>query len=691
MSVLENVQPAAAPRTLAHALPARLVLAAIVLASTLAEMLLARLRVTPSTFPDEYLYASLARSFARTGTFKVHGLSAHFPALVVPVLTAPAYLVHDVATSYGLVKLENAFVMSLAAIPAYLIARRLRVSTGLALGLAALSVAIPHFVFVAMLMSEAYAYPLALALIAAGLAAIERPTLRAQLLVLVLSGLVTLTRLQLAAIPLCVVFAMVVAALRERRLRATLREQRLLAGVVAFALVAGVVVAVVHGFGFYKLAPTLPNAGKAFKTAGADVYVVLLMTGAAIIPSALVGLALALARPRSRGEFAFGVLTASLTVLLLVQCALWGDVGMIQERYLAYLVPLLAVAFGLRWTRTPRRALPEVGVAAGLATLAALVPLSGYGIASAYSEAPVLYCLDKLLAVFHQNAGESAGVFALGATVLAAIGAGFAKLRRAPLVVVALSLVATASVLVGAASYASGKDKFARVFDLPSDMRWVDHLDKSQPATMLIAPGGSRSQAMTTLFWNPSLSSVVMLPETNSVDELADPVVNAHADGLATAAGRTLTQPILVEGIGTTVAFRNAKPVAEFNGQTLWRPTGPVHLSVVFNGRVPDGRLWRVGRIQVWGPTARLRGWVELELAAPHGLGTAHLLLKQGTHGRDYTTPDGTQRLLRIPVCGIGPWNRVYVATPTARVNGRTLTPMASVPRYVADPNACRR
>ena len=226
MSAVPTLPRAAAPaRARVRAVPVRPILTAIVLVSTGAETLLARLRLTPSAFPGEYVNSQLARSFASGGGLRVRGVSAHFHSLLVPLLTAPAWLVHDVGTAYRLAQLENAFVMSLAAIPAYLIARRLGVAAGMSLAVAAIAVAGPQLLFVAMLESEPFAYPLALGAIAASVAVIERPTLRGQVLLLVLSALATLARPQLGVLPLCVAVAIVVAGLHGGRVRDALREQ----------------------------------------------------------------------------------------------------------------------------------------------------------------------------------------------------------------------------------------------------------------------------------------------------------------------------------------------------------------------------------------------------------------------------------------------------------------------------------
>jgi hypothetical protein len=89
MSAVPTTAAATLPRFAVRASSARFVLGAIVLASSAGEMVLARLRITPSAFPDEYIYSALARSLAATGHLRVHGSAAHFPALLVPFLTAP--------------------------------------------------------------------------------------------------------------------------------------------------------------------------------------------------------------------------------------------------------------------------------------------------------------------------------------------------------------------------------------------------------------------------------------------------------------------------------------------------------------------------------------------------------------------------------------------------------------------------
>ena len=120
-----------------------LALAAIVALSFVARTGLAWLRSTPALFPDEYIYASVGRSFAESGHPAIRGAPAHFPALLQPILTAPAWLIGDVGVAFRVVQGIGALAMSLAAIPVFLIARRLGLTDRVALALAAFAVLVP--------------------------------------------------------------------------------------------------------------------------------------------------------------------------------------------------------------------------------------------------------------------------------------------------------------------------------------------------------------------------------------------------------------------------------------------------------------------------------------------------------------------------------------------------------------------
>src|SRR5206468_10475565 len=105
---------------------------------------------------------SLARSFAEHGRPLIRGVGVHFPALLDPLLTAPVWLVtDDPVRAYGITQGLHAAFVSLTAIPAYLLCKRLRLARSLAAAVAALAVAVPDGVYASTLPAAPLAYPLA--------------------------------------------------------------------------------------------------------------------------------------------------------------------------------------------------------------------------------------------------------------------------------------------------------------------------------------------------------------------------------------------------------------------------------------------------------------------------------------------------------------------------------------------------
>src|SRR4029079_17574099 len=95
-----------------------------------------------------------------------------------------AYLLFDsLPDAYAAARTINAVVMSLAAIPAYLIGRRL-LPTGLSLCAALLSVALPSLAYTGTLMSENAFYPAFLLAAWTLLRALDETLPRAQLVLL---------------------------------------------------------------------------------------------------------------------------------------------------------------------------------------------------------------------------------------------------------------------------------------------------------------------------------------------------------------------------------------------------------------------------------------------------------------------------------------------------------------------------
>jgi len=208
-----------------RAVPAWIWLALIVAASTAFRAALTRELPGPFIFVDELIYSDLGRSFADGGRFLVRDVSTGGYGIVYPVLISPAYgLFHRLPEAYAAVKVVNSLVMSLAAVPAYLLARRMLTEVQ-ALVVALLTVAVPSMVYTGTVMTENVFYGLFLLTTLALVAALEQPTARRQVLLLALVVVSYLTRAQsLAFMPATLAAPIVLWLLQGRRLRDVLRD-----------------------------------------------------------------------------------------------------------------------------------------------------------------------------------------------------------------------------------------------------------------------------------------------------------------------------------------------------------------------------------------------------------------------------------------------------------------------------------
>ena len=106
---LDAALPAVArPFALAHGLTARVALTLVVVGSFTARLVASAAHPTPRYFPDEYLYAAIARALGSGQAPNVRGSSANFPALLEPILAAPFHALFSPELAYRLTQAENA-------------------------------------------------------------------------------------------------------------------------------------------------------------------------------------------------------------------------------------------------------------------------------------------------------------------------------------------------------------------------------------------------------------------------------------------------------------------------------------------------------------------------------------------------------------------------------------------------------
>ncbi|MEP6811514.1 MAG: hypothetical protein ABI990_00850 [Actinomycetota bacterium] len=643
-----------------------LLVAGALLVAFAVRVALAWLHATPNYFPDEYLYAALGRSFGSFDGATIRGGGAHFPALLEPLLAAPVWHIGSVETAYRLVQVVHAAAFTLAAIPAYAIARRVGVGGKTALAVAAGALLIPDAVYAGFVLAEPIAYPLALGAIAAGIAALERPRVRTQWLFLACAALAMLARLQLAVLPLCFALAVVAIGLREHDLRRLVRAQRLPLAAAALAVLGALAGVTLRGLGYYSGASHLHFD---VVSIGKNLTVLFYGAGWAIVPGAAIAIVLCIARPRARAEAAFGWLAASFGAALVLEAAIWGDSSLVQERYVFYVLPLAGAAFCVQAARGWPLARVQAVLAAGLLLLSVRVPLSGWAQPGTDDHSAFLLSVERLQLWFGTSTGD---LVVAAAAALLSIGAALGPWRprvAAPLLVGA-ALAASAASLAGVTALDHENSLRLMHRYLPAERSWVD-AEHVGHATLLEAAGNRPSDGEEQLFWNRSLRRVAVLPGGSPPDRLAAAYLSIDPRGVLRDHGRALRGPLVVDGYASTVDFRAARIVARAPRDRLIVPAGIARLRLYVIGRSTDGLLASSrGAILFW---ADRPGMIVVRVS-----------------GGDLHVGDRAikgSRLLQLPVCRAGRFAIAFQTTLDRLVGGRPAGGRMSLPRFV--PGSC--
>jgi hypothetical protein len=659
VSVDAAAVPSARPRAFARvvAVPARLWLVGIVGLSCVLRGIAAGAHVTSYMLPDEYTYHALARSIATTGRPLVRDHAAHFPALLVPIMTAP-FQWFQPATAYHLTQGFDVVVMSLAAIPAYLIARRLGVGERASLACAAVAVASPGMLYAGFLLSEPLAYPLALTAVYAGVRALETPSLRTQAAFLTWTGLTMFARVQYVVLLL----AFAGAALCLDPLRAVKRWP-LVAGVLAAGAALGLAIGPAHFIGVYAGGASRGwSVATLFTWFGRDALLVAYSAGWILVPAGIVGLTCA----RTRVERAYAAFVALLVTGLLLEA---GWVAAIQsrrfeERYLVLVAPLLAVSFALWAARgAPRKVV--VGIATFLLLVFSMrVPLSSYEGFGDKDGSPMLMAVSRLEQLV--GVADASLVMALAAALLSVCLFAFLYRPRFALPV-GFAVILAAMIAVSGLAYSFDKvsAQHARSATLPADLEWVDHSGLSNVG-LLALPNSDASRSMQQLLWNRSITDVLLL-DTSQIDVYKEPDVSVSADGRVLVPGGTFVGPLLVQADGSRATLSGATRVATGNEFELWwpHPHAVPRLSMLAAGLDASGWFSARSYVRVWpDATGRVDGVLRLRLWIPNGMNATTLKLDAPGYRRTLSLVPGATYDVTVPVSQRGAWT-MNLSTPT--------------------------
>jgi hypothetical protein len=620
----------------------RLALTAIVAAAFAYHALWSAGHVSPAVFIDELLYSKLAQGIAAGDGLVLRGEAYAFPAPLAAIAQAPAWLPYDHETGYAIAKLLNAFLMSLAAVPAYSIARRL-VRPELALVAATATVAAPAMLYHGYLMSEALAYPVFLFAVAVYLRELALGGPRLGLAVACASLVAVGTRTQFAALPLAYLVAL--CATRQGGLR---RHWVALSSLAVF----GAAWLATGGAGagpYLGVALGDYSTTEILRWSALTGALVPFGAGLAVFPAAILGLAVSIARPGPPVERAFGVLAVSLGLLVLLQA---GVVAALQaerplERYAIYVVPLLLVAALAYAERGAPHRKALVGLAVAFALAVWLVPLSALADYRFSFDSPVLSAFGTLAGWI--GTGEAAAAFA---------GAGFLTLvtvaatPRRPLVAPGLALLVM--VALGALAYAGDRamTERARAAFAPPRASWLDAAGVGR-ADVLALPGGSRHFGWMLEAWNRSSGRMLELWVPPPPDA-GLPAAKAHVseDGVLLEDGRPRRAGLLVlTDYGTRLEIEGDVLKRPLPGLTLVRtPEAPRVLSAAV-GLFADG--WASTRLvyRVW--PAPSGGHYVLELSLPPGHAPREVVVAiRGRAGRPVLVSPGEPVHVELPAAG---------------------------------------
>ncbi len=360
-----------------RAIPAWAYLTAIVVVSAAIRYWFGRWMIAPWIMVDELVYSELAKSFAATGHFLIRDQPSGSYGFVYPLVIAPAWRIFgSVPSAYAAAKAINSVVMSLAAVPAYFLARRV-LSQWLSLAAALLTVAVPSMVYTGTLMTENAFYPIFLTAALALVLMLEKPTWQRQLLVLGIALVAFATRAQAVALFPAILMAPLLLGWRG------LRRFKVLYGTVAgFALVAVVGEAVRGRSPFAVLGAYQTTSSEHYGArevakwalwhlAGLDLYL-------GVVPFAAFLVLCLEWRRLDAPQRAFMAGTSMLALWLWLEVSAFASIPTVQrieERNLFYVGPFFLIAL-LLWIRlgAPRKLPAAAVVALGSGALVFAIP-----------------------------------------------------------------------------------------------------------------------------------------------------------------------------------------------------------------------------------------------------------------------------------------------------------------------------
>lgn len=614
---------------LARAVPIWAWLGGLVVASALVRYDLSRRMVAPWIFVDELIYSELAKSFAAGGHFLVRDHSTGAYGYVYPVLISPGYRLFGVVPdAYAAAKAINSLLMSLAAVPAYLLARRV-LSPLLSLLAAVLAVAVPSMVYTGTLMTENAFYPLFLGVALALVLVLERPTAARQVVLLALSVLAFLTRTQAVALLPAILTAPLLLALLERGGRRGLAAYRALYGLVGASIAVVLAYELARGRSPLGLLGAYRAAGEQHYHVGAVArwlvyHVAELELYLGVVPFAALLALTAVGRRLPRATQAFLAASLALSLWLLVEVAAFASrvpiPPRVEERNVFYLAPLFLIALLVWLERGARRTLPGALAVLAAAALVATLPFSTLigppAVSDTLALLPWWWLQDHVISLSQVRPTALVGVLATAGLLLVLPRR---LLLALPALVLAYFAVVTASVESSrhGIQVASAGSLFQGIKNPERD--WIDRAVGRHAQVAAIWSGNTSPYSIwQNEFFNRSVGAVYRLtgPLPGGLPET--PVQVERQNGLILGPdGRPVRARYALSDGSVTLA---GVPVAQDprQGLALYRVDGPLVSTTQVTGLYPSD-TWSGARVSY----RRLRcagGVLTVELASDTSL-----------------------------------------------------------------------
>jgi hypothetical protein len=619
-----------------------------------------------SVMTDELLYVKLATSVG-TSLWPlpvVHEEPVAVLNQLYPLLLAPLFGLLDVPAAFRAAHVLNAFVMASAAVPAYLLAREV-VPRLWAHAVSVLAVAVPWMVLSGVLMTEVAAYPAFLWAVLALQRALAAPSPRADVLALAGMGLAVLARTQLVV--LAAVFPIAVLVYERGALRRSVRRHRVLAGAYAVAAAVALVGAAAgvldRALGSYSAATegALLPAGV---WRAALVHLDVVGVGLGLVPLLLGGawLLQSLVRPASARAQAFAALALPVIGALALETASYdlrfGGAGVVRDRYLFYVAPLLLVAAAAA-LREPPRALTLVAVSAVFAW--SVLDHDFERRAGLWFDSPVSVVND----VLHEQAGSlAAGTFVALAGLLLGVALALAT-RIVPGRLLAAGLGAALLAFSVTVTTTAGRRVLSAEPPTPKHLGSgfvLDWIDDALPAAATaaavpfpVSPAWDISALRwwDAEFWNRSVREV-FVGRGGHFSYSVPPSRPLRLDFSSGAVAGTADAPAFVVVVAGDPRFRLAGASHAANeGLELIRVERPYRAEWATRGLALDGwtRPGRPATVRVYGAPgepARLAD-VSVQLAAPPGR-AKYTLAAAGIRRADDLGP-GETRIEELRIC----------------------------------------